>query len=273
MLFRSPVGTEEECSSGKIWPGDWYDATPYLTHYEYGIHPGADLNLPRDTDRLASVFAIGDGIVSYAQRWPNPKYWGNIIVIDHGIVDGQALFSRYAHVANIKVSVDQLVTMGQQIAQVGDGFGLFPYHLHFDISTTDLLFTEPNNWPSPKATPNEAFLKQHYVDPRAWLMRPHVVGRSPGSGTGVKVARPAAPAVLFWFVIDPAGAIVRKEPGIASAEVGVLPRGAKLTIDGQGGNQDGYTWGRITGGEFAGCWLAIRKQDQSKSYVSTNPPQ
>ena len=136
MSFSSPVGTEEERNSGQIWPGTWTDATPYGTEYQYGIHTGADLNWNTpswDGDAHAPVYAMGDGKVTYAQRWPNPNYWGNIIVIDHGIVDGKPLFSRYAHVENITVSPGQFVSKGHQICQVGNGFGLFPYHLHFDI--------------------------------------------------------------------------------------------------------------------------------------------
>ncbi len=276
MSFKAPIGSEEERNSGKIWPGQWADATPYLTHYAYGIHTGADLNLNLpgawDADAHSGVYAMGDGIVTYAQRWPNPKYWGNIIVVNHGIVDGKPLFSRYAHVENIKVSVGQSVGTGHPIAQVGNGFGLFAYHLHFDISTTELLRTEPNNWPAPKSSPNEALLKQHYVDPRAWLMRPHVIESTPTDKDNAVSGIKPTPTPPVWYVIAPAGAQVRKDASISAEQVGLLPHGSKLSIETQGGNRDGYTWGHISGGEFNGFWLAIRKQDQSESYVSTNPP-
>src|SRR5688572_24841405 len=159
MLFKGPIGTEEERISGEIWPKGWVDATGFLNSrcrtYAHGIHTGADLNRNVsggwDSDAHALVYVIGDGIVTYAQRWHNHKYWGNIIVIDHGMVDGKPLFSRYAHVENINfdlVKVNQPIYMGDPIAQVGNGFGLFDYHLHFDISVTDILRKEPNHWPA-----------------------------------------------------------------------------------------------------------------------------
>jgi murein DD-endopeptidase MepM/ murein hydrolase activator NlpD len=264
MSFSSPVGTEEERNSGKIWPGTWLDATPYGTEYRYGIHTGADLNwnTPRwDADAHAPVYAIGEGKVTYAQRWPNPKYWGNIIVIDHGIVDGKPLFSRYAHVENIKVSPGQSVSIGDQICQVGNGFGLFAYHLHFDISTTKILLHEPQNWPAPKATPYyKGQLRKHYVDPRAWLQQAHVVEN-------------ITPKPTVWYVIDPAGVPVRNNHGLSAEQVGSLSQGSELSIDEtKGGRQDGYLWAPIKSGQYEGFWVAIRKQDQSETYVSTNPP-
>jgi hypothetical protein len=37
MPFSAPIGTEEERASGKIWPGRWHDANPYLSHYSLGV--------------------------------------------------------------------------------------------------------------------------------------------------------------------------------------------------------------------------------------------
>ena len=270
MSFSSPVGTEEERNSGKIWPGTWTDVTGYLNSkapgYKYGIHTGADLNWnsPRwDADAHAPVYAIGDGKVTYAQRWPNPNYWGNIIVIDHGIVDGNPLFSRYAHVENIKVSPGQSVSKGQQIAQVGNGFDLFDYHLHFDISTTKILLSEPQNWPAPKDTPYyKGLVKKHYVDPRAWLQQTHVV----------QTITPPVKSTV-WYVIALNGVPVRKDHGLSAEQVGSLPQGSELSLDEtKGGHQDGYLWTPIKSGQYEGHWLAIRKQDRSETYVSTNPP-
>ena len=111
MSFTAPIGSDEERKSGIIWPGKWFDVTPYLTHYAYGYHTGADLNLnyPHwDGDAHSAVYAMGDGVVTYAQLYSR-KVWGNLIIIDHGIVDGKPLFSRYAHVENIQVAAGQSV--------------------------------------------------------------------------------------------------------------------------------------------------------------------
>ena len=97
MSFQAPIGSPEEIATGRIWPGRWVDATPYLTHYSYGYHTGADLNLNYpvwDADQHSDVYAMGEGKVTYAKLF-STQYWGNIIVIDHGTVDGMPLFSRY----------------------------------------------------------------------------------------------------------------------------------------------------------------------------------
>ena len=69
--FDSPVGTEAERRSDKIWPGQWVDANPYLNYYFLGYHTGADLNLPRDEDRGAPCYSIADGEVTYSGRAVN----------------------------------------------------------------------------------------------------------------------------------------------------------------------------------------------------------
>jgi hypothetical protein len=285
MLFKAPIGTEEARISGGIWPPGWTDATGFLNAncptYAYGIHTGADLNwnTPRwNADAHSPVYAIGDGIITYAQRWPNPKYWGNIIVIDHGTVDGKLLFSRYAHVENINVDlvkVNQPIYMGDPIAQVGDGFGLFEdYHLHFDISTTDILRKEPGNWPAPAHNRVKALVTAHYVDPREWL-RQHVTAGPMISTRNSKVqeVRSAAPGVTFWHVITRAGVSVHQAPGLAAPQVATLAYRSKLSLEKGAASQDGFIWGKISSGPHAGHWLQIRKLDQSETYVSTNPPQ
>jgi hypothetical protein len=268
MLFKAPVGTIEERNSGQIWPGNWTDATPYLTSYAFGIHTGADLNLNIsggwDSDAHSPVYAIGDGIVTYAQRWPNPKYWGNIIVINHGLVDGNPLFSRYAHVENIRVNVGQTVETGDQLAQVGNGFGLFHYHLHFDISITTILLNEPQNWPAPASNKKKALVEQHYVDPKPWLRQDHVVED--------KYPKPT-PTSKKYYVIATAGSRIHKGHGIAAEQGDLLPGGPTPIYIERMGAQDGYVWGQISGGKYHGLWLAIQKGEPGKSeetYLSTN---
>lgn len=273
MAFQAPIGTEKERAAGIIWPGGWTDATPYLTRYAIGIHTGADLNLNLpggwDKDAHSPVYAIGDGVVTYAQRYPNHSVWGNIVVVDHGTVDGKPLFSRYAHVEKICVQVGHPIKMGEQIASVGNGFGLFAYHLHFDISNTTILKERPGNWPAPRSNPNPELVRQHYVDPKAWLMRQHVIQGVTSPTDDIK----PSPNAIVWYVIIPTGMRVCKDHGTAAGQVGFLPYGTKLFLLPEGGVQDGYRWGHITGGEYDGCWLAIGKQDRSETYVSTNPPQ
>lgn len=167
--FDAPVGEPEERASAQIWPGKWVDSNPYLTKYSLGYHTGADLNLnfPNyNADKGKPVYAIGDGVVTFAQVVPDS--WGGLIVIRHDpLPDGTPVYSRYGHVENIAVKAGDMVKRGQQICTVG----LFGppagqnYHLHFDISCTTLLESYPRHWPKFDL---EA-VKKHYVDPRKFI--------------------------------------------------------------------------------------------------------
>ncbi len=169
--FDAPVGTAAERASPQIWPGKWIDANPYLSKYSLGYHTGADLNLnfPNfNADKGQPVYASGDGEVVYAQVVP--QSWRGLIVIKHAkLPDGKPVFSRYGHVENISVKVGDVVKRGQQIATVGL-FGPVEgqnYHLHFDISCTDILDkgNRPTHWPSTDLNA----VKVHYVDPKKFI--------------------------------------------------------------------------------------------------------
>lgn len=166
--FDSPVGTPEERAgpfpSGRvafgkypIWAGEWLDVNPFLTWYTYGYHTGADLNLPgaSGADKGKPIHAIGDGLVTYAGK---AGTWGNIIVIEHpealvtypdGRIEKQRVYSRYGHVEDrILVRAGQTVSRGQNIGFIGLAEGATAgWHLHFDVSYTDILKKRPAHWP------------------------------------------------------------------------------------------------------------------------------
>ena len=276
MTFKPPIGTEEERNSGKIWPGTWVDATPYLTKYQYGFHTGADLNnnVPFDSDAHAPVYAIGEGKVTYAQL-VSKKVWGNLIVIDHGIVDGKPLFSRYGHVEAMNIKAGQLVKTGDQIAKVGNGEGLFPYHLHFDISATEQLLKMPTYWPGN----DSKGVKHHFVDPKKWLSNQHVVGSLPvpdnTTGTTTQPTDnkpPRTPAKPIWHVIAN-GLDIQNTPSASSTKVSTLARGTKIMVSESGVKNEGFIWAQIVEGNFKDNWIKRSKADQSETYISTNPPQ
>lgn len=284
MPFTPPIGTEEERSTGQAWPGTWVDATPYLTRYALGYHTGADLNnnLPRhDSDAHAPVYSIGDGKVTYAQL-VSKKYWGNLIVIDHGIVDGMPLFSRYGHIEAMTIKVGDVVKTGQQIAKVGNGEGLFPYHLHFDISTTAQLRTMPTYWPGN----DRQGVKHHFVDPKAWLNSQHTIDSLPDNvdlssnsnasrGT-TDNSRPKdvqpTPQRPAWYVIAPQGISVHKSPSASAEKLGTLLKGSKISIGDSGVKNEDLIWVQVFEGNFKDGWVTRGKANQSETYLSTNPP-
>ncbi len=171
--YDSPVGTAAERRSDKLWPGNWFDATGFDRLYRVGTanqayHTGADLNMNEpywDADAHSPVYAAASGVVVFADRLPG---WGNVIVIRHDplISTGQVLYGRYAHVEGVRVQVGDRVVRGQQICKVGNADGLFTYHLHFDLSPTTILETQPWHWPRM----NRTELRANYVNPLEFIL-------------------------------------------------------------------------------------------------------
>lgn len=171
--FDAPVGTEAERRSSKLWPGHWGDANGYLNEYRdsagnTAYHTGADLNLnyPRwNMDRGLSVYAVASGVVTWAGLVGD--YWRNIIIIKHDpLPDGTIVYSRYGHVETMRVQAGERVKRGQQICVIGRSGGSGGnYHLHFDISPTDALQTDPGHWPGM----DREEVARHYVDPLLFI--------------------------------------------------------------------------------------------------------
>lgn len=170
--YDPPIGTRSEREGEAVWPGQWIDVTGYGVRYfrntpAEAYHTGADLNLNQpyfDADRDAPVYAASSGTVTFSGRLPG---WGWIIVIRHDPLasTGEVTYGRYAHVNAARVKVGDRVVRGQQIANVGNADGNFAYHLHFDLSLTDVLDTSPGDWP--KLNLNRVLAD--YIDPREFI--------------------------------------------------------------------------------------------------------
>jgi hypothetical protein len=162
--FDAPIGSPQERAGWQLWPGAWFDATPYGTRYDatgrWAIHSGADLNLPNDQDALAPVYAAADGVVRASGTYP---VWGNLIVIEHKLQDSTPIWTRYAHLNEMTVQVNQVVQRGQMIGRVGNAFSRYLYHLHYDVAVID-LGQKPEDWPGDD--PGRVML--NYLDPLAF---------------------------------------------------------------------------------------------------------
>jgi septal ring factor EnvC (AmiA/AmiB activator) len=88
-----------------------------------------------------TVTSIKEGKVVFANWF---RGYGMLVMIDHG----KGLYSLYAHLAKILVSVGEKVSKGSPIGKVGNPFGGDKYNLHFEIRVNG----EP-------------------VDPLDWLMK------------------------------------------------------------------------------------------------------
>lgn len=171
--YDSPVGTAAQRAGNTLWPSGWLDASPFGVLYFIGTpneayHTGADLNWGSPyADKGLPTYSCANGVVTFAGRL---SVWGNVIVIRHDPLyqpDGQVLYSRYGHVQNMTVSAGTRVKRGDQIAEIGDAFGRFVPHLHFDLSPTTVLETRPSDWPGT----NRSSLLRNYIDPLAWIKK------------------------------------------------------------------------------------------------------
>lgn len=89
-----------------------------------------------DTDLGDPVYAVADGIVTYAHNVH--VGWGNVILTRHAYRDpatGQVKYcdTLNGHLNEILVKDGQPVKRGQQIGTIGNNFGMYPAHLHFEI--------------------------------------------------------------------------------------------------------------------------------------------
>jgi hypothetical protein len=90
------------------------------------LHAGVDYAAPAGT----GVNAVYPGKVVEAGF--NSGGWGNTVLIDHGVVNGEHLYTRYAHLlSDPSVDVGDTVTAGQAIGKVGSTGDSSGNHLHF----------------------------------------------------------------------------------------------------------------------------------------------
>lgn len=103
---------------------------PFGNSYEFydvfrSGHTGVDIATPVGT----KVHAVAEGIVRFIKTKPNMRY-GNYIVIEHE----NGLFSLYAHLKKVLVTLDEKVPQGFVIAHSGmSGLASYP-HVHFEVT-------------------------------------------------------------------------------------------------------------------------------------------
>jgi hypothetical protein len=116
-----------------IDPGYGYGSTANGTR---DPHHGVEFSNPSGTP----VYAAADGTVVFAgpdqqaiyAPWGN--FYGNLVVMEHG----DDLFTLYAHLSKIDVSVNQRVFAGEKIGEVGRTGGAIGSHLHFELRRGDV---------------------------------------------------------------------------------------------------------------------------------------
>jgi murein DD-endopeptidase MepM/ murein hydrolase activator NlpD len=98
------------------------------------------------------IYAADHGVVAEA-RW-NDGY-GYMVIVDHGVIDGQQVATLYAHQPGLSVDVGDKVAKGQPIGSVGStGLSTGP-HLHFEVRISGRP-VNPWPWISSAPMPDEA---------------------------------------------------------------------------------------------------------------------
>lgn len=129
--FAYPVG-KTGYETEKKDRDDWYVALEFREN----DHLGEDWNMNTggNTDCGEPVFAIGNGVITYAKD--AGAGWGNVVIIEHTLPSGEKVESLYGHLLEILVKSGE-VTKRQQIGKVGNANGLYLCHLHLEIRTSD----------------------------------------------------------------------------------------------------------------------------------------
>jgi murein DD-endopeptidase MepM/ murein hydrolase activator NlpD len=115
----------------------YHDAKPFGTNK----HLGADVNgdILGNADFGDTVFAIGKGKVIYVfQANQREDEFMSIIMILHKTKKGY-IVSLYRHCQKSLVQLGDLVDYLQPISTIGNDFGLYQAHLHFEIRTNIFL--------------------------------------------------------------------------------------------------------------------------------------
>lgn len=88
-------------------------------------HQGIDIGAAAGTP----IVAPADGKVVMAKYWGT---YGKVIELDHGIINGVRVTTRYGHMRSFNVQMNQVVYQGQTLGLVGTTGNVTGPHLHFE---------------------------------------------------------------------------------------------------------------------------------------------
>jgi murein DD-endopeptidase MepM/ murein hydrolase activator NlpD len=126
--FAYPISKSEFVTEAKDKQDDWYNAT----NFGETNHLGEDWNKNSggNTDCGEPVYAIGNGKIIYADY--AGIGWGNVVIIEHTLPNGEKIESLYGHLQEI-LKADGEVKKREQIGKVGNANGKYLCHLHLEI--------------------------------------------------------------------------------------------------------------------------------------------
>ncbi len=139
----SSSSTVKVSSTGFIYPISGPITSPFgwRTHPIFKsriFHSGIDIGGPNG----GAIKASNDGKVIFSGWYGG---YGKVVILDHGVINGQPITTLYAHMSTILVNNGQMVKKGQQIGKEGStGYSTGP-HCHFEVRVNGKP-TNPRNY-------------------------------------------------------------------------------------------------------------------------------
>ena len=232
------------------YPGDrWLITSGYCTddYFErFGDwHTGHDLALSREGGE--TIYAVADGVIKWAEN-AGDNGFGNLVVIEHNVT----LYSRYAHLNEISVTLHQQVKSGDPIGTLGSTGRSTGPHLHFDLMRVNNAL----DWPGK----DKDRLLRTYINPDEWYGRP----------TDFYVIKAGDTLSLIAARFNTTVAVLQELNNIANPNM--IAVGQRLTLPGTGKKPDEATvvvspgqseWLRIT----ATAGLNARKRPSTRAAI------
>jgi murein DD-endopeptidase MepM/ murein hydrolase activator NlpD len=127
----APLATRFDFPVGKLDGAGYYKARGFSAN-----HPGEDWDGigGGNSDFDDPINSIADGAVVFAQDVH--RGWGKVVIVRYAFEeDGETktIDALFAHLNRVFVRRGERVALGQEIATMGTGDGLYSAHLHFEI--------------------------------------------------------------------------------------------------------------------------------------------
>jgi murein DD-endopeptidase MepM/ murein hydrolase activator NlpD len=124
--FDYPIGKTKNATQKKDKDG-WYNAQDFGANDHLGEDWNADTG--GNTDCGLPVYAAAKGVIVYSG---NVLGWGNVLIVRHRLKDGKLVETLYGHLQEFSKTTGE-VARREQVGKIGDGGGLYPCHLHFEL--------------------------------------------------------------------------------------------------------------------------------------------
>lgn len=126
----------------QAWPcgASKYTRSQYFMEWyqtKQAYHSGEDWNgagCGTYEDKGAALYALANGVVQYANAdGSDVPSIGKVLIVHYTLPDDTQVDSVYYHLDSVAVTQGATVLKGQQIATIGDSYGNYPSHLHWEI--------------------------------------------------------------------------------------------------------------------------------------------